>query len=507
MLYKDICTSKDNLSIPVFNDGKTMHSKYAPLKEASSFGLDINDGSEYTIILGIGGGYHIHDFHSRHPEHFIIAVEESCDELNFLSSIDSFNELKNIPNIEIITRDQLKQTLLSTYLPALYGGINILKQRAWCEQNTSEMQNIIDTINLTLKEISKDYSVQCHFGLMWQKNIINNLRHLSKSGTNKIEVKTAKTAAIIAAGPSLDYSLTELIQNRNNYYIIATDTAYSVLKKNNIKCDTVISIDGQNISYKHFIGTIDQDTNYIFDLQANFNAVNHVAKYTDNIFFFKSGHPFCTYAEQLSGFTFPEITSGAGTVTIAAIDFARKSGFSDFAVFGADFSYILNKPYTKGTYLDALYRGPENRLLNSENDFSKLMFRTETLKSQTVINSIKTTKLVTEVLDSYKETFLQWIKANNMNYKYENYIYKIKPIELKSHNHLPENVSNFNFDLFLSKLKNEVSITDCSSLDALTKSNLIISLLPFIAYLRNRYKTGSYIESLKLALTKILEYT
>ena len=63
---------------------------------------------------------------------------------------------------------------------------------------------------------------------------------------------------------------------------------------------------------------------------------------------------------------FPNLFSGAGTVTIAATDFAFHCGFKNIQVFGADFSYQNGKTYAKGTYLDVLYHKDENKILNAD---------------------------------------------------------------------------------------------------------------------------------------------
>ena len=52
-LYKEIITAKSNEKIPLFENGKSMHSKYSPVREAESFGSEIKSGGNYTIILGL----------------------------------------------------------------------------------------------------------------------------------------------------------------------------------------------------------------------------------------------------------------------------------------------------------------------------------------------------------------------------------------------------------------------------------------------------------------------
>lgn len=502
-LYKQIIKSKSGEDIPLFFNDRPMHSKYSPVKEAENFGADTNPQSQFTVILGLGGGYHIEAFRKKHPTHKIVVIEESEIDIAYLSKINCVKNLQNDKSISIISKEKTADTILNKYLPAIYGGINILCHRAWYDNNKETADMLINLLNSLIKKISQDYSVQCHFGFIWQKNIISNLQILNQNNFEPLKIDSKKTAAIIAAGPSLDYTIKELIENRENYFIIATDTALSTLCKYRIKIDSVVSIDGQNISYKHFTGFVDNSTIFAFDLQSNFNAVNFAKQVSSRIIFFKSGHPFSTFAESCcSNIPFINLDCGAGTVTIAAIDFAKEIGFTDFKVFGADFSYINNKPYAKGTYLDPLYRQNENKVFPAENLFTNLLFRTEISKEKNIIK--------TETLNLYKETFINWIIKNDMTFSYQSHIYFIK-----SKNNTVSGNSiyspHINFESLKSKLISEENslnkLNDFQIYDEALTNQLIISLLPYISYLRTKDNSLSFSQTVKLALSKILEYT
>lgn len=515
MIYSELVKSKDDLDIPVFLNGRTMHSKYDPLKEASSFGNELNQDSKFTVIVGLGGGYHIDHFADKYPDNFIVAVENSDEDIAFLSKIECVKKISAYENVKIIAAKDIFETILKNYLPQFYGGINILFNRAWHDANPEASKKITDDINAALKMCSRDYSVQCHFGLIWQKNILKNLKVLSELRGKKIFIDARKTAAVIAAGPSLDKTIDVLKKNRDSYYIIATDTAYSVIESNGMTCDAVVSIDGQNISHKHFIGRNNSETVFVFDLQANGSAVNYVKNFTDNIIFTKSGHPFCEYA-SLNGVTegkFLSLESGAGTVTIAAADFALKCGFSKIEVFGADFSYLFNKPYAKGTYLDCLYRMKEDKKTNAEKKFTDLIYRTPVRKIKSELMQIKN-----DVLDSYRDTFIEWIKNHGLKFDYTNLVYSICSENKK--NDCPFTFENpaFDYEKFLrvlgvnsaeiiEKLSGQESKTVTAAQIALNPDNLTVALLPLTSYLRANDKKLTFISGIKLALSKILEYT
>ncbi|MBQ0002584.1 MAG: motility associated factor glycosyltransferase family protein [Treponema sp.] len=510
--YSQIIKSKDGFDIPLFNDKKAMHSKYAPLREALSFGSEVKNSSSYTVILGLGGGYHVQSFKERNPEHTIIVIEKSQKDIEFLSEINCVKELLNDKKIIIIPQDQIENSIKKTYLPVFFDEINIIPNRAWFDNDTENSKSVINKINSTIKECSGDYSVQVNFGLIWQNNIINNLLILSKLKLQNLYIDSSKKAAVIAAGPSLDFTLQKIINNRNEYFVIATDTAFSSLSKFNITSDAVLSIDGQNISETHFLGVTDDKTIFIFDLQANFNAVNYVKQFSDRIIFTKSGHPFAEFAELSQNRNiFSKLNSGGGTVTIAAVDFAKLCGFSKIEVFGADFSYINNKPYTRGTYLDKLYRKNETKINPAENSFTNLLYRTPVITE----NSETCRIIRTEILNLYKKTFIDWIKENNFEYKYDSYIYSLNQKNFTSQNISVKNADlflqnqAFDFNLFIDFIKNNIKpVSENSTYKNLSDlTNLQISLLPLISYLKKKNTRLSFTGCLKLANNMILDYT
>lgn len=505
LIYSEIIKSKDNLDIPLFIDKKTMHSKYAPLKEAETFASDLKNSHSFTVILGLGGGYHIESFAKRNPDHFIVVIEKSDDDIKFLSQIECVKNLLSNKSVSIISQDKIENFIKENYISAFFDEINILSNRAWYDFDSENSKKIIERINQTIKECSGDISVQANFGLIWQNNIFNNLKILSELKTQKISIDNTKTAAVIAAGPSLDKTIEKLKQNRNQYFIIATDTAFSSLAKSNITADAVLSIDGQNISETHFLGNKSKDTIYIFDLQANYNAVNFVKSFTDKIIFTKSGHPFSDLAElSQNKKIFSRLNSGGGTVTIGAIDFARLSGFKNIEVFGADFSYINSKPYVSGTYLDILYRKSDSKLKPAENLFTNLLYRTPIEKTESGSEKI----IRTQILDLYRKTFLEWIENNGCSYKYDSFIYYIScgisnnPVSIITN-------QSFDYKLFIDYINiNLKAVRENSTYRKTTDlANIEIALLPLISYLKNRNKNMAFVECLKLANNIILGYT
>lgn len=498
-IYKAFEEAKNGTMIPLFLSGKTMESRYNPQRDAENLFNSINQKSRFFLVFGIGSGIFIELLSKNIPDARIIGLELYSDDLTFLLQSERIKKLSESSEISFVSLDQLQEKILQNYLPAKFGELCIVEQRAWVIENSSHITLINKVLNKALGIIKADYSVQSHFGKIWTSNIMNNCK-LAESNSlynfeNSIHKELNKTAVIIAAGPSLDKTVSMLVQNntRNNYYIFATDTAGQTLIKKGITPDVIVSIDGQSVSYNHFI-TKEKKQNsktiYAFDLCSNSSAVRHLFEAGSKLMFFSSGHPLSTAINSCNSNYFPCFFSGAGTVTITALDMAVQAGFKKILLLGADFSYPYGKAYASGTYLDILYNQKSSKLTETEKIFLSLMFRTELINNE---DNIKTT----EILNAYKLSLENYLAEKKISFKKENGIY-----------YLECHTNNTSEEMFKKEevpfsLKNFFKKIQSASADEIE-----VIFLPYIAWLRknSEYKDLSYKELLKLALESIVRY-
>jgi hypothetical protein len=389
-VYKETAVAKTGLKVPVYASGKAAQSKYDPEREALSFGLE-TDGAAFAVIIGVAGGYQIKSFLNKNPGCKILAIENTAEDLDFLK--------KNIPcvsglyqNKSVIFRAAeeeggIESALLQNYFPAHHGALTILSLRSWVQETQDGHHKIAQRIQSALQEISADYSTQAHFGRLWTKNIFCNLMALKKmqeSEQKEIQFDKSilrKTAAVIAAGPSLDKSACEILNNREKYFVIATDTALKIFSRRKIKVDAVVSIDAQHLSAEHFNGANVKDAIFVLDLAGNPSIAKFALQKKARALFTDSGHPLVSFAGSFCKRSFLKLNSGGGTVAVCAVDFARKIGFKKIKIFGADFGYSQGKAYAKGSYLDDLHGARQDKTQNAETSFCRLMFRTELEKN------------------------------------------------------------------------------------------------------------------------------
>ncbi len=487
MIYRNFEISKDGQKIPVFLSGKLFHSKYNPEREAKML-VENTKKSDFFLITGLGAGFYLKEMQKKFPDSFFLVLEESSESINFL--LTNLPELKNLQNEKTVfcTIENLEQKLLEYYIPAIYSTFSVFTIKSWLLENNEKL--ILQKINSAISNISKDFSVQAHFGKLWQNNIMQNVKLANKNV--EIAFPLEKECIVVAAGPSLDLKIDFLKKNREQLFILATDTAFLALENQNIISDAVISIDGQMISYKHFSKKTKNNTFYIFDLAANSSAVRKIKKSSEKIIFTVSGHPFEQLCKKISPDSFLSVDSSSGTVTIAAVDFALQVGFSKIKILGADFGYILRKPYAKGTYLDNINYKNQKKNFSAEKEFLKTMFRTPLIK-------ISEKKYTTEVLNFYEKNLYEWCKKNQCKISKENDIFC-----LEKDNLLAEKTKKISLQKFdIQNLKKNL-------LKKENEKQIINAMLPYISYLKNEDskngKNKTFSEYSKLALNFILRY-
>lgn len=512
--YKEVVRAKNGEEVPLFANKKPMHSKYNPQREAELCGADIKSG--FVVVLGIGGGFHIEALLGHlEAEHALVACEADEESLAFCLTLSRVKQLLEHKNVSFCTLSELEEKISAQYVPSFYGDFHFLPHRAWEAENGELAKRANAHITRALKAISADFSVQSHFGKIWQRNILLNMKFCGAfhNSAGYIKAKNHLTAAVIAAGPSLDRSILDLARERERYVIFATDTAYGALLAHGIEPDVVVSVDGQSVSCTHYFPCPTKSgTVFVFDLCASSRAVRLVQERQNAVYVVHSSHPLAVLAAQGTGV--PHIQSGSGTVTIAACDLARVWGFTKIALFGADFCYNNGKAYTKGTYLDTAYYKDAFRLKNAETAFANLLFRTETKAisvSRPFSKGVKNA-FSSQVLEGYEASLLDWARANDFTLKETVLVQKKEYNKEENDTNAGARFCAKDFFCALARFASEPH-TEGGQKSAYKQDILphdCAPFLPYIAWLRKNaqsLKKHSFFDLLKLANSNAKRYT
>lgn len=471
---KDV--SKTGFDLPLLKNGKLLHSKYDPLKEASRF---FTGNENFILFCGLGAGIHIEFFLNNFKSKYCAVTEASFSNFKSLFKIIDFSHLilnKNLSFLPPFESENFEKEFINSYIPAIHGNFEIKILRPW-EDFYKEKNPIFEKkIQASLEKIQADVSTQAAFGKIWMRNIMQNLKTASLIRPFIPKTDPSKKAHILGAGPSLESALENIKKYRDSIVLFASDTAFPVLISAGIEADFFVTMDPQNISYAHCFKPFTKNTVGIFDLCSNPILAREFLKNGNSFFFTKSAHPFAQYASFFS--PFPYMETGSGTVALAARSAALSLGFKDLEFFGLDFAYTGGKAYSAGTYLSKQFEKTSSKTSPLETKFCDLMFRTEVKKTQKNGKITYTTAL----LDGYKAFFKGVISLNSAS-----------PVWKK------EDFSIFQYEGFIRHLKTPA----CKD-----KKMLTTALLPYFAYLNKRLsKNISDFADLELVLSQILEYT
>ena len=175
VFYSEIIISKSGIDIPVFNTGKTVDSRYDPQKESIRLCDQIDDNTNFIIVLGIASGILIKTILEKRPDIFVLAVEAEQKDIDFLMTLKTVNELSQNKRVCFCTINELFQKITQLYIPAFYANLKVIELRGWTTEHNLRVPQINEQIQKAVGIVSADFSVQSHFGKLWQHNIISNI--------------------------------------------------------------------------------------------------------------------------------------------------------------------------------------------------------------------------------------------------------------------------------------------------------------------------------------------
>ena len=517
MLYKSTVEAKDGTLVPVFFNGKTMFSRYAPLKEVENFGATVNLQGEqggFFVVAGLGNGIHIQALRKRFPQSLILVIEQNLDDIQWLKENFNLQTLLSMDNIWLTSSSQAAQSFIQLYNPLLHGNFFFLPVRSWYDQIPEEASQLKISLEQALASIAGDFSTQAHFGKLWFRNFFLNLKALVANPRDlQLEIQK-KYAFVAAAGPSLDSFIPDLKNSliREKIYLITTDTALPVLLRQGIIPDMAVTIVGQAASTRHFLQKLPSSMVLAADISCSPDVILRCKERGCPILFFRNKNPLPllleTYLKEIVSdnhdvyeSVLPEIDTGSGTVTAAAVDLAYKMGFYQIQVGGGDFAYVQGKPYCRGTYFEDQFSTTADRTAPLEQKYVELMYRGSTFKEND--------RLVTTVLDEYRKSFQQYIKIHTDVHIITDtkriYLEGAKD-KISSERHL--STSNSIKITHLSKKNYEGFVTWYTNLLKEKKQEVIYSILPLFGwYIKKNNDKCDIFYIMKLAYSQTVRYT
>jgi hypothetical protein len=376
-----------------------LHSLYDPMGESRKLMAGMRNAG-CIVILGMGAGFAVAASLEEGGESSVLVIEKDPSTLRALLEHLPIATILEHPRVTVTAGlEGIRPALLSSWLPALMGGLATAPLRSWCEREHPFFTAATDELRKIVDEVRADYSVQAHFGKRWFSNMLLNMERAESNAPDLSEVTKAH---VIAAGPSLENQLAMLAAAEAAGFLLASDTSLPALRRAGIQPDGVLSIDCQNHGYHHFLQGMPEKTALFLDLA----SPPLLARASARLTFTASSHPFAAYLDARWK-RFPKIDTSGGNVTHAAVSLACRLGAHTITVYGADFSYPDGKPYARGTYLFDLFDSRQTRLSPSESRFFSFVHRSADTKKELVGKSFRYT---TDVMLAYRDRLLRLLR-------------------------------------------------------------------------------------------------
>ena len=231
-----------------------LHSLMDPEREAARL-EEARPAEGFIVALGLGAGYLLRRYLASKGTTGLLVVEYSAPMLRAVLEEIDLSEVFVDGRFSLAldpSPEELRDQLLSLYVPPLAGDIRSLPLRGRVDLDPESFTGAAEVLKAVLESISDDYSVQAFFGKLWFKNAVRNLFAAERFSA---PLPPVRRAAVSAAGPSLEAQMPALREAQAaGAFLIATDTSLPALVGSGLRPDAVVSIDCQHISYYHFLG-------------------------------------------------------------------------------------------------------------------------------------------------------------------------------------------------------------------------------------------------------------
>ncbi len=212
------------------------HSSYSPLKEAQRFveSVQLPYNPKIIFFLEPGLNYCLDFFKEKFPQSKIVCVrffEETFEDEASWDYLLRYEENKNLSQalIDSFGEEKLLSSTLLIWKPAqsLFGG---------------QINDFIKSYKVCLEACKTLLVTRQFFEKKWLINSCNFILNAQKLICPKIT--TSLPLVITASGPSLSGSLPIIKKNRNNLFLLCLSSSLSVLIKNDIEPDLILTTDG-----------------------------------------------------------------------------------------------------------------------------------------------------------------------------------------------------------------------------------------------------------------------
>lgn len=362
----EIKISKTGLPV-IVADGIALHSLMDPVTESKRLldGLKKEDEERVFLFFGAGAGYVVQET-LKFKNVTTVWMEAESEILRYALSLFDYSEFLKSGKLRILLSPILEQDLYASFRGISGFPISFIPHRGsnqWKKNSYEELRFISEGF-FHKKDVN--ISTLTRFERIWTRNFISNLPELADMKPIVSLFGICKGDAdilVCGAGPSLIHSLEEIRIFRNNYILIAVDTALMVLWNAGIDPDLVFSVDPQALNTKYLEGYTG-NARIVFDPTSSYHSLRLPGKFK-NGFFTSSPFPLIRILSSKPEEEIGVIDFG-GSVSTNAVSLAEKMEARNILLVGQDLSFPDKLAHCKGAVLEERLNHIESRKLRRE---------------------------------------------------------------------------------------------------------------------------------------------
>ncbi len=346
-------SGKDNLVVIINGKRQPVYSRYNPERDGNRFYKEhFTEGDDFYIFIGLGLGYHIEPF-LKHPQVKKIIILEPVEEIySEVKSLAGIKQIHESGKVELFSGKNVLQFIpgiKGCYDYLFYNRIRVLSYKPLERIFSSLYADIERDIRKGLDDLVKDGVTIGKFARTWLRNFFINIKKVDKLTPVFSLFNLFKGAAVITgAGPSLDRTIDDIKNRRQDFFLIATDASVKPLVRNGILPDLIVTIDPQSFVHYHFDGL---ENSCIDDVPAVLSFLSYPTVFDifKNRYIFFSRHPTTCLFDMARLYENNAILNYQA-VSSMALKIALHMGFKDIYLTGFDFSYPEMRMYAKDTF-------------------------------------------------------------------------------------------------------------------------------------------------------------
>lgn len=361
-----------NGSLTAQENGRMLHSKYNPEKEAESIISPFNpEKSEAAVFFGFGLGYAALSFAKKFPASSLVLIEH--DAPHFFSALNAVDWAPVFSHKKIILAVGAPLERIEDILGAFPSEkIHIFKNKAHCSHD-EDYFNAAEQIllkNRNKEEVNKNTLEK--FAQLWLSNSCRNLDRMKNlDGISKYAHSgTALPFVILAAGPSLETMLAHLAEIKKRSVLVCVDTALHSCLRQNVEPDFIILADPQYVCSLHLEFLRAPSSVLIAEIAAYPSVFRFCCRET--VLFsslFPIGRFFESKTEEKG-----KLAAG-GSVTTSAWDFACLCGAREIFIAGMDLGFPEKQTHIKGSQFEERAHRESFRLKTAETESLHPLFQ------------------------------------------------------------------------------------------------------------------------------------